>query len=51
MPWRLMPMKDVASQRNAWGSGEHAEIPRYPNGATRQFEQLAPPQGGGNQVK
>jgi hypothetical protein len=36
MPRRLRPMKDVATRRNASGSGGHATIRGSPNGATRR---------------
>ncbi len=34
MPWGQKPKKGAAHGDTAPGSGEHAEIRRYPNGAT-----------------
>jgi hypothetical protein len=50
MPWRVMPMTDAGRRRYAQGSGDHASILRFPNGATRLASCEALPNGRGHRA-
>jgi len=40
MPWRAVPMKDVAKRRNASGSRWQAVSRGCPNGGTRRTDEV-----------